>query len=62
MCDILTDAGDARRLLSSIIYVCKSIVFLCFIYQKKKNLYFYVLGPSSLLGYYYFNLETKLFL
>ena len=24
------DAGDARRLLFSIIYVCKSIVFLCF--------------------------------
>ena len=51
VCDILTDAGDTRRLLSSIIYVCKSIVFLRFIYQKKKNLYFYVLGPSSLLGY-----------
>ena len=63
MCDILTDAGDAKRLLSSIIYVCKSIAFLCFIYQKKKKkLYFYVLGPSSLLGYYYFNLETRLFL
>ena len=26
------------------------------------QLYFYVLGPSSLLGYYYFNLEVRLFL
>ena len=32
------DAGDARRFLFSIIYVFKSILF-------------YVLGPSSLLGY-----------
>ena len=24
------DAGDARKLLFNIIYVCKSIVFLCF--------------------------------
>ena len=24
------DTGDARRLLFSIIYVCKSVVFLCF--------------------------------
>ena len=44
-----SDAGDARRFLFSIIYVCKSIVF------------FYILGPNSLLGYYYFNLEAKLF-
>ena len=33
-----SDVGDARRLLFSIIYVCKPIVF-------------YVLGPISLLGY-----------
>ena len=33
------DAGDARRFLFSIIYVCKSIVV------------FYVLSPISLLGY-----------
>ena len=25
------------------------------------QLYFYVLGPSSLLGYWYFNLEARLF-
>ena len=25
------------------------------------QLYFYVLGPSSLLGYWYFNLEVRLF-
>ena len=25
-----SDAGDTRRLLFSIIYVCKPIVFLCF--------------------------------
>ena len=36
---IYIDAGDARRFLFSIIYVCKSSVF------------FYVLGLSSLLGY-----------
>ena len=26
----IPDAGDTRRFLFSIIYVCKSIVFLCF--------------------------------
>ena len=29
-CKQLSDAGDERELLFNIIYVCKSIVFLCF--------------------------------
>ena len=32
------------------------------LFKVASQLYFYVLGPSSLLGYKYFNLEAKLFL
>ena len=32
------------------------------LFMFASQLYFYVLGPSSLLGYWYFNLESRLFL
>ena len=32
------------------------------LFMFASQLYFYVLGPISLLGYWYFNLEARLFL
>ena len=32
------------------------------LFMFSSQLYFYVLGPISLLGYYYFNLEAREFL
>ena len=32
------------------------------LFMFAKKLYFYVLGPISLLGYQYFNLEERVFL
>ena len=46
------DAGDARGLLFSIIYVCKSIVFLCFRSQDIRLLIYMRLTPlKSLIKY-----------
>ena len=36
--------------------------FYLVLFMFASQLYIYVLGPSNLLGYYYFNLEAGLFL